>query len=111
MERRNFVRYSLRLPTVFKWVDLLGEQQLGAGFTRDISPEGAFIFSSDAPAEGAEFSMEILLPSLDELSVPGLRLQAKGRVIRVELENQDPGFAVSGRFSSPSDQNAAMGEG
>jgi hypothetical protein len=83
------------------WNDELGIQQHGTGFTRDISPGGAFIFGSAIPPEKAEFSMELMLPPLDKSSAAGLRLLAAGHVVRVELENRDKGFAVTSRFRSP----------
>jgi hypothetical protein len=109
VERRNFVRYSLRLPIIFKWKDPLGQSQQGAGFSRDISPSGAFVLCAAPPVEGTDFVMEVLLPPLAGSARTGLRLQATGRVIRVELETKEPGFAAASQFTSPAPFDEAGG--
>jgi hypothetical protein len=51
--------------------------------TRDISSRGFFIFASKSPRAGAALRYDILLPQL-ERTVPRIRMQGEGWVVRVE---------------------------
>ncbi len=76
---------------VFEWN---GTQ--GAGHTRDVSLEGAFVVCSIPPNEGELIEIEVVFPGSTSDS-PGFTIRSKGRVVRVE---SDPvtGFAASARL-------------
>jgi hypothetical protein len=54
---------------------------------------GAFISTETLPPSGTTVSMEFLLPSVAPHS--GLRLRAKGTVVRIEDDPEPRGFAVN----------------
>lgn len=69
----------------------------GRGLTRDISETGVFVVTRDAPPSGAAVKVEVRAYSP---SGPGLLMQAKGQVVRVEINEQPAsgvGFAAATR--------------
>lgn len=97
MQRRESVRFHLRLPVVFRWNDAQGGRQQNGGFTRDICTEGLFVYSSIPPPQGVTVEVEVMLPPLEE-SGHGVRLESKGRVLRIERKGEHTGFAATGDF-------------
>ena len=93
--RRAAVRYSLRLPVIFRWND--GTDHTEGGFTRDVALDGVFIVSSKCPPVGAEVRIEVLFPSPNEPSGE-LRIECTGKVTRIETSFKGAGFGVEGRF-------------
>jgi hypothetical protein len=97
---RSSVRYALRAKAVFRWTDSSGVACEAQGYTRDLSARGAFIVCRQWPPVGVLLTLTIYLqppsgPSKD------LRMQAKGKVLRVELKSvpeNSPGFAVQNRW-------------
>lgn len=95
-ERREHRRYQLQIPVLFKWLD--GEKRSGAGFTRDVSPKGLFVLSSDLPMIKKHLNLRILLPA-GEKQV-GNVLRGEGKVIRVPSDGESQGFAIKARLFS-----------
>jgi PilZ domain len=96
VELRKECRYPLSLKVVFVWADENGVQQRAEGITRDISTKGAFIYAAVAPPEKALIRMGLDLAPLREGTVR-LRINVKGRIVRIEEYVKDPvhnGFAV-----------------
>ena len=87
------------MPTTFMWSDERGLRQSAKGVTRNISAGGVFVEADTLPPVGLPVRLEIMLPPL-RVGVPGIRLLAEGRVLRVEPAAEDgPGFAaVNERF-------------
>jgi hypothetical protein len=92
-QRRNAVRYKLRLPVIFHWND--GAERTAGGFTNDVALDGALIFSSKCPPVGSNVRIEVLLPSPDR-SGEELRIECIGKVARVA--EQAGCFGVHGVF-------------
>jgi len=73
-------------------------RQEGTGVTRDISTIGIYVVvSTTCPSAGTRVHLRVSLPSLHG-NVPGWRLEAQGRVVRLENSLEDEtavGFAVS----------------
>ena len=91
--RRSAVRYALRAKVIVTWT---GDDGIGhklCGYTRDISPGGAYILSTALPALGEFVRMSIHLPMFDgEARVP--RIDVTGRVLRVNKFKEYSGFSV-----------------
>lgn len=92
---RTAVRYELCAPVVFTWIDSTGAVQERRGYTRDISPKGAFVVSSACPPQGTSLEMSVYLSVASEHS-RDVRLEAQGCVLRVEAETEtrERGFSV-----------------
>ncbi|MGH9561505.1 MAG: PilZ domain-containing protein [Terracidiphilus sp.] len=91
--RRSTVRYALRAKVIGTWTghDAIGHQL--CGYTRDISPGGAYILSTALPALGESVRMSIHLPMFDgEARVPCI--DVTGRVLRVDKVGEHSGFSV-----------------
>lgn len=96
MDERKAVRYAMAATASFVWQDEHGVRQKAEGITRDMSGNGAFIYSAVSPTEQVPIRVEFELPPLEEGKAP-VRLRVKARVVRVEREPTDPvhsGFAV-----------------
>ena len=89
-ERRNAMRYRLRLPVIFHWND--GADHTEGGFRNDVALDGALILSSKCPPIGADVRIEVLIPSPDQ-SAEGIRIECVGKVTRVW---EQPGFTYFG---------------
>jgi PilZ domain-containing protein len=94
---RKGARFSIRVPVIFRWKDEQGAARQEAGFTRDISTAGIFVYSAIAPPTDAVVELEVLLPISEHGQ--GTRLRAPGRMLRVEGAGGRAGFAVSSRFA------------
>ena len=98
-DARATLRYALQTEVAFSWICADGSSKDGRGQTRDISQKGAFVESPSYPPKGASVKMSIRLPATLNTS-KSLRMEAQGRVVRVEpgCEPRGPtvcGFAVS----------------
>jgi hypothetical protein len=91
------MRFLLRCPAVFEWIDGEGESQVGAGFTRDLSAAGVFLLSKAAPSAGTRLRIEVLLPG-ERRTEEGLKLSSDATVIRIEQGQENTGFAASSQF-------------
>ncbi len=83
VELRKLTRYRLGVPAFFSWLDQQGLSQQGEGTTRDISAGGVFLFANTLPPVGSAIRFEISLPPLPG-AVRSLRIEAEGRVLRIE---------------------------
>ena len=97
MQRRESVRFHLRLPVIFRWNDEQGGRQQNGGFTRDICTGGLFVYSLIPPPSGVTVELEVMLPPLEE-SGHGVRLWSEGKVLRIERKSEHTGFAATGDF-------------
>ena len=105
VQRRESVRFHIRLPVIFRWNDEQGGSQQNGGFTRDISARGLFVYSPIPPPSGVTVKLEVMLPPLEE-SGHGVRLQSEGRVLRIERKGEHTGFAATGDFDLRDAQGA-----
>jgi PilZ domain len=95
LQRRQAVRYKLRLPVIFYWDD--GEEHSGAGFTNDVALDGALISSNKCPPIGSSVRIEVLIPSPDH-SDEELTVECVGTVTRVVEQFGCRFFGVRGSF-------------
>lgn len=93
--RKSAVRYRCQLPVIFNWHE--EGRQNGAGFTSDVSLEGALIQSPVSPPVGCEVFVQILVPSPNEDGTQ-LRVQCTGKVHRVVRQSDGYSFGVRGSF-------------
>lgn len=80
---RSHSRQRLALPVVFSWRNPEGTPQQGTGFTQDISAKGIFLVTRTELPLGTPIEFETFLPAVSQATT-GLRMQGKGRVLRVE---------------------------
>ena len=97
VQSRKALRFPMRVPVIFRWIDEQGHTSQGAGFTRDISTAGLFVYSATPPPADAAVNLEVLLP-LHE-GGQGTRLEGPGRVVRVEGQGERAGFAATSDFA------------
>lgn len=90
MELRQNKRYRLKASVVFSWANTDGNTMRGEGYTRDISPAGVYVLTSDRLPSSTAVKLEVTLPSLNEKR-NGASLRTQGRVVRSE----EIGFAVA----------------
>jgi hypothetical protein len=89
VDQRQSKRYRLRASVVFSSEQIGGSSIPGSGYTRDISPSGVFVFTSDPLPSGVVVNLEITLPSLRGQH-SGACLRTVGHVVRTE----SAGFAA-----------------
>jgi hypothetical protein len=92
---RRAVRYALETEVVFGWSDNDGLSRESRGFTRDISPRGAYVIATHCPPLGASVAMSFYLPILTGGSQT-VQVQAQSRVLRVDSRGAGgcSGFSV-----------------
>ncbi len=93
--RRSTIRYGLCSEVVVRWIGNDGRAYEAHGHTRDISPGGAYVFSSALPAAGDRVRLSIRLPVFaGEADVPVITVE--GRVLRVDKAAvaQECGFSM-----------------
>jgi hypothetical protein len=83
VELRAVTRCRLKCRVVFSWREAGKRRRHSEGVTRDISSRGLFILASKSPPAGTALRYDILLPQL-ERTLPRIRMQGEGRVVRVE---------------------------
>jgi len=91
MDRRRSHRYDLRTQVGFSWEDLEGIYHREESLTRDISEVGVFVVANSCPPVGTTVQLEV---SFHSATAQGVRIQAQGRVVRVE--KADPSQAHDG---------------
>src|SRR5947209_19840215 len=84
VHRRRVVRYRIRVPAVFRWVNSDGISHKFEGLTHDISTQGVFVNCSDLPPVGTTGVVEVSFPPFDPAVQSGLRLKAEIRVTRIQ---------------------------
>jgi hypothetical protein len=87
------------MPVLFSW-SKGGIEQKGGGFTRDVSPEGAYILyeSDQYPLPGASVKIEMMLPPIDA-EAHAAKLRSKGAAVRTSCPGEERGFAVAAVFT------------
>jgi hypothetical protein len=99
---RATLRYALQTEVEFRWTGADGGAKDGRGQTRDISQKGAYVEASSFPPNGAIVKLSISLPPALE-SGKVVRMEARGRVVRVETERRSHG-ASGGGFAVVNEQ-------
>src|SRR5437588_3058697 len=106
MELRQNKRYRLRASVAFSWANTDGNTMRGEGYTRDISPAGVYVLTSDRLPSSTTVKLEVTLPSLNEKR-NGASLRTQGRVVRSEKV----GFAIAAdigfRMQFPEESSSA----
>lgn len=94
-DARRAVRYALRTEVVFSWSDDGKPPRECRGFTRDISPRGAYVVAASCPPPGASVAMSFFLPTFREHS-EAIQVHAQSRVLRIDLRGAErcAGFSV-----------------
>jgi PilZ domain-containing protein len=90
VDQRQSKRYRLRASVTFSWEHSDGSTMRGEGYTRDISPHGVFVLTSDRLPSDAVVKLEVALPSLRGQR-SGACLRTHGHVVRSE----EVGFAAA----------------
>ena len=99
-ERRNYHRSEANLFTVFRRLCAKGAFLPQVGFTKDVSAGGAYFFTRSEVAKGDSISVAIHVTSDWAAGGNPPRLEADGRVLRVErgrgtsASNDTKGVAV-----------------
>src|ERR1700688_2970979 len=93
MEARACVRYRFGIPAVFSWDTLAGGRLTGEGITRDLGVGGAYILTPTCPPPQAVILLEVFLtaPKTGRF----LKIATEGRVLRVDHDRKQCGFAVA----------------
>lgn len=104
--RRRQIRYPLRTPVVYRWLDESGLQRRARGLTRDISEAGAYVVSSQCPPKGEFVQLTFKLLKLHEQQTPRKRehLEMGGEVVRIDFADvvgAAVGFAVRSKIPAP----------
>lgn len=93
---------------MFSWEQADGSTIRGEGHTRDISPSGVFVLTSDRLPSGTAVKLEVVLPSLREKR-SGASLRTQGHVVRSEeigfAAVADMGFRMQFPEASTSEQS------
>jgi len=93
-DHRLTLRYALHTPVDFTWLDEKSVRREGRGYSRDISAKGAYLITVDCPSPGATVTLTVHFPATSD-GGPVLRMEAKGRVLRVEETARSwSGFAM-----------------
>src|SRR5438045_5068496 len=107
MEVRKRVRHRLAASAVFTWQGAQQSWLSGEGVTRDISFDGAFIFSLTCPPVGSAIQLDVLLLPLQS-GERSLRMKTEATVIRAEHANGIEGFAVVIEGVSPTSESGHL---
>lgn len=94
---RRFLRYKVHAPLFFSWSDPGGNVEEGEGMTRDFCIGGFFVESSATPCANTMIHFIVQLPRLSKVQLPAFKIEAAGRVTRVEYSKMTSrafGFAV-----------------
>lgn len=83
MDQRQSKRYQLKTVVKFSWENPQGGTSRGEGYTRDISPSGVFVLTSDRLPLGTTVKLEVALPS-PRKETSGASLRTRGHVVRSE---------------------------
>ena len=82
-ERRQYERFSLRLPSRMETLNS-GKKQVFDFETRDISAAGAFLFTTDPFPKGTRFKINLTAPSdrIKELTGAQSLIECEGKIVR-----------------------------
>jgi hypothetical protein len=93
IERRASARYQLQAPVIFQFKGANQLMMQGAGFVRNISTSGVFIWTRTVPPSEQDLEIEVMMPHLEKVI---FALRSTGRIIRVE---PNVGFAAAADFT------------
>jgi hypothetical protein len=114
VEQRQSKRYRLKASVTFSWEHSDGSTMRGEGYTRDISPSGVYVLTSDRLPSGAVLELEVALPSLRGQRT-GAYLRTHGHVVRSEevgfAAAADMGFRMQLPQTPSSEQSFTKGNG
>jgi hypothetical protein len=98
VEHRAVVRFPLHLPVIFRWNDqpMMKKERLGR--TRDLSVSGLFVLCPAPPSVGTLVDVEVRLPSFEGGKTQRLRLDGRGKVVRISGPKEPSGFAATSAF-------------
>lgn len=91
-EKRSARRFPLRLPVTVNHGE--NEQLHDVGQLRDVSARGICFYVQSSIAEGSSIGFTLTLPPEITLT-ESIRVQCKGRVVRVENSRPDGQMAVA----------------
>jgi len=91
-EKRSTRRFALRLPVAVKHEQIDPKEQ--AATSRDVSARGICFYVESAVEEGAPIEFTLTLPPEITLT-ESIRVQCKGRVVRVENSAADGKVGVA----------------
>ena len=91
-ERRSSRRFALRLPLTVTYPD--GPKDGVESESRDVSARGICFYLESAVAQGSPIGFTLTLPPEITLT-ESIRVQCKGRVVRVEDGREDGKLAVA----------------
>ena len=98
VEQRTVVRFPLHLPVIFRWNDPRKMKEERLGRTRDLSRSGLFVQCQDPPSVGTAVDLEVRLPPMGGDKTQRLRLEGRGKVVRVSGPKEPRGFAATSAF-------------
>jgi hypothetical protein len=85
MERRTNIRYQMNTNAIFTWKGPGRSRLRAEGMTRDISPQGAFIFASSYPPVDTTILVDIFFfLSTSPALAPKVRIRTEAQVIRID---------------------------
>jgi hypothetical protein len=93
---RKFARQPMEIPAIVSWRSLEGACRLTRAHTRDLSPSGVFVVTTEQPPVGSVVDLTVFLPPLSAYA-PSWLLHLSGRVVRVDRDpagNGKCGFAA-----------------
>jgi hypothetical protein len=93
IQRRAAIRYALRAPVAFCWVDDAGITRHGRGRTVDVSMKGISVLSSTPLAVGTSVAINIDVP-LPGRDLHSLHIEIEGLVVRAGPSGVRSGFCV-----------------
>ena len=107
--RRSQIRYPLRTPVIYRWLDNNGSPRRARGWTRDISEAGAYVLARQCPKKGEFVELKFKLLALREQRTPqsNEHLEMGGEVVRVdvaEIAGVAVGFAVRSKTATAARQ-------
>ena len=110
------MRYRVTASAVFAWESAHHHRLVGEGVTRDVSVDGAFIFTRSCPPVGATLDLQIELSPASETRATRVHIRTVARVIRVEHGPSGEGFAATSEdftllFDSEADERFGRTDG
>jgi hypothetical protein len=90
LERRAAQRFDFQLPV---GIGLPGSDQVGHGFTQDLSGRGAFFYTDLTVKEGEEMELTLVMPCEITLT-ENMRVRCRGKVTRVQQVERRFGVAI-----------------
>jgi len=96
-ERRSSARIEAAYPARLRGVDIEGQHFKEQTLSQNLSAGGLYLRLRRAVREGAPISVAVRLSTAPDVTIPVLRLAARGTVLRVE-PNLDGSYGVAVRF-------------